>query len=388
MKFKKQIFGFMDMLRFKKLVPNRRAALAAGSDRPLPQDYSTNQQARRLHPGVMEVEVTEVRTLVPGMTELTFRRIDGDAFPFFRAGQYVSLQGKVGESLVSRPYSIVSSPRQALENKLTLGVAKAGFYSDWLNSQVKPGRRFRMTEPSGEFHYETLRDKKQIACIAGGAGITPFISMVRSMAEGDEDYRMTLFYGAREEAQLAYREELNALAEKLPGLRVVYVLSDEKKEGYEQGFITAQLLEKYLDPREVTFFLCGPQAMYDFVGAQLAPYQLPLKAVHRDATCCPSLKLESPRTFPLTVRIRDQVFNVEAGEQETLLTAMERAGIPAPNKCRAGGCGYCHSKWISGQFRIAEGRDGRREADRKFGFIHPCVTYPLSAMEIEVPAEE
>ena len=91
MKFKKQIFGFMDMLRFKKLVPNRRATLAAGSAQPLPQDYRVNQQARRLHPGMMEVELTAVRSLCPGMKEFTFRRTDGDAFPFFRAGHRCSV---------------------------------------------------------------------------------------------------------------------------------------------------------------------------------------------------------------------------------------------------------------------------------------------------------
>ena len=64
---------------------------------------------------------------------------------------------------------------------------------------------------------------------------------------------------------------------------------------------------------------------------------------------------------------------------------MERAGLNAPNKCRAGGCGFCHSKWISGPFHIAQDRDGRREADKKFGFIHPCVTYPQGDMEIDVP---
>lgn len=386
MNFKKQIFGFMDMLRFKKLVPNRRAALAAGSAEPLPRDWRVNQQARRLHPGMMEVELTAVRPLCPGMTELTFKRVDGDAFPFFRAGQYVALQSKVGESLVSRPYSIVSSPRQALENVLVLGVADAGFFSGWLNREAKPGDRFRMTEPSGEFHYETLRDKKQIVCVAGGAGITPFLSMAKSMLEGDEDYEMVLFYGARDEAHLAYKAELDAMSEK--GLRVVYVLSDEEKPGFEHGFVTAQLMEQYADLRQATFFLCGPKAMYDFVGSQLAPYGLPLKAVRRDATCCGDLALDAPRSFKLTVHIRDRVYTMDAAENETLLTAMERAGVPAPNKCRAGGCGYCHSKLLSGEFRVAEGRDGRREADRKFGYVHPCVTYPLSDMAIEVPAEE
>ena len=67
MKFKKQIFGFMDMLRFAKLVPNRRAALAAGSSDPLPKEYRTNTLARRLHPGMMDVELIAVRPLSPGM---------------------------------------------------------------------------------------------------------------------------------------------------------------------------------------------------------------------------------------------------------------------------------------------------------------------------------
>ncbi len=387
MKFKKQMFGFMDMLRFKKLVPNRREALASGANTPLPQEYRTNELAKRLHPGMMDVELTAVRQVAAGMVELTFKRLDADAFPFFRAGQYVSLQGRVGESVVSRPYSIVSSPRQALANELVLGVADAGFFSGWLNREAKPGDRFRMSEPTGEFHYENLRDKKQIVCIAGGAGITPFISMARSMADKDEPYEMILFYGARDEAHLAYQAELDELCQKT-GLRVVYVLSDEEKSGFAHGFITADLMEQFVDIKECTFFLCGPKAMYDFIDSQLASYQLPVKAVHRDAACCPNLKIDAPRTFRLTVHIRDEVFTMDAAEHETLLTAMERAGVPAPNKCRAGGCGYCHSKWIAGEFRIAEGRDGRREADRKFGFVHPCVTYLLSDMEIDVPAEE
>ena len=210
--------------------------------------------------------------------------------------------------------------------------------------------------------------------------------MARSMAEGDEPYEMLLFYGARDEAHLAYKAELDALTQK--GLRVVYVLSDEEKPGFEHGFVSAALLEKYVDVHNATFFLCGPKAMYDFVGAQLAPYGLPVKAIRRDATCCGDLALDAPRCFKLTVHIRDKVYTLDAAENETLLTAMERAGVPAPSKCRAGGCGYCHSKWLGGEFRIADGRDGRREADRKFGFVHPCVTYPLSDMEIEVPAAE
>lgn len=385
MNFKKLPFGFMDMLRFKKMVPLRRQMLAQGENKPLPQEYRTNTLAKKLHPGYMRVELTNTRFLTDTIRELTFKRVDADEFPFFRAGQYVSIQMKIGDSLVSRPYSIVSTPRQALENKLVLAVETAGLGSGYLNEKAQIGDQFVMTEPSGEFHYETLRDSRNIICIAGGSGITPFMAMAGSLADGDEPYSMILFYGARTAAQLAYRSELDALAARCGGLKVVYVLSDEEQPGCEKGFVSAELMKKYTNLTDSTFFLCGPQAMYDFVEKELAPLRLPQKAVHHDATCCGDLSLENAGEFKLTVHMRDEVYFISAKENETLLTAMERAGLNAPNKCRAGGCGFCHSKWLSGAYRVAEGRDGRREADRKFGFIHPCVTYPLEDMEIDVP---
>lgn len=330
MNFKKQIFGFMDMLRFKKLVPTRRQMLAQGENKPLPQEYRTNVLAKKLHPGYMQVELVAARPLTETIRELTFKRVDSDAFPFFRAGQYVSLQMKIGDSVVSRPYSIVSTPQQALENKLVLAVENAGFVSEYLNKSAKVGDRFVMTEPSGEFHYETLRDSKDIICIAGGSGITPFLSMAGSMADGDESYSMLLFYGARTAAQLAYKAELDALAERCKGLKVVYVLSDEEQPGCEKGFVSAELMKKYTDLTDHTFFLCGPPAMYAFIAKELEPLNLPQKAVHRDAACCRDLPVEKPGLFKLTVHMRDEVYIIPAKENETLLTAMERAGLNAP----------------------------------------------------------
>lgn len=383
MKFKKQIFGFMDMLRFKQLVPNRREALANGSNTPLPKTYRTNELAKRLHPGFMQVELVDIRPLTDRIKAFTFRRLDADAFPYFRAGQYVSLQTKIKDSLVSRPYSIASSPKEALSNTLVLGIEEAGLLSSYMHHEAAIGDHFVMSEPSGEFYYECIRDQKQVIAIAGGSGITPILSMAKVVAQQSEQYEMTLFYGARKEEQIAFREELEALKEQ--GIRVIYVLSDETKEGFEHSFVSAQLIEKYADIKQSTFFLCGPQSMYAFVLKELEPYQLPLKAIHKDASCCEDLAIDQPKTYQLTVHMRADTYVIDALENETLLVAMERAGLNAPNKCRAGGCGFCHSKWISGDYIVAQGRDGRREADKKFGFIHPCVTYPKADMEIEVP---
>lgn len=383
MKFKRQIFGFMDMLRFKKLVPNRRKALANGAPTPLPTSYKTNEQAKRLHPGYMTVELVEVRGLTENINEYVFKRVDSNNFPFFRAGQYVALQVKIGSSLVTRPYSIVSSPNDALNNRLVLAIERIGLLSNYMADSAKVGDTFIMTEPSGEFHFETLRDNKNVVCIAGGSGITPFMSMAKAVIEKNENFNMTLFYGVKTLKDLAYKNELDAFASY--GIKVIYVLSDDINPDYEHGFVSAKLLKKYVDIKNASFFLCGPQSMYKYILDELKPYELPIKAIHKDASCCQDLDIKSPKQFTLKVKMQGEEYTIPCMENETLLVAMERAGINAPSKCRAGGCGFCHSKLISGEYMVAEGRDGRRAADKKFNYIHPCVTYPKSDIEIDVP---
>lgn len=383
MKFKKSIFGFIDMIRFSKITDVRAKHLAQGSDKPLPKTYRTNELAKELHPGYMKVELIDIKKLTSTMKEFTFKRVDHNKFPFFKAGQYVSLQAKIGESLVSRPYSIASSPHEAFKNILKLGIQKEGYFSTYMCEKAKIGDTFVMSEPTGEFKFESLRDHHHIVCVAGGSGITPFISMGNALIDKDEDYEMTLIYGVKNISLIAYKDTLEKF--KKYGINVVLVLSDEEKEGYEHGFINAKLLEKYVDIHNVTFFMCGPEIMYQFVKKELEPYDLPIKAIHQDASCCPDLDIKNPKIYKLTVKMQDQVYVIDAKENETLLVSMERAGINAPNKCRAGGCGWCNSICIKGEYLVAQNRDKRRAADIKFNHIHPCITYPKSDMEIEVP---
>lgn len=383
MKFKKSIFGFIDMIKFSKITEVRAKHLLEGENTPLPKEYRTNNLAKELHPLYMQVELVAINPLTDCMKEFVFKRIDHNKFPFFKAGQYVSLQTKIGDALVSRPYSIASSPREALSNTLRLGIQKEGFFSSYMCDKAKVGDKFMMSEPSGEFKFETVRDHHNVVCIAGGSGITPFISMANALIDHDEDFDMTLFYGVRNESLIAYKKELDVLKEK--GIKVIIVLSDEEKDGYEHGFISSNLLEKYVDIKNSTFFLCGPSVMYNFVIKELQKYNLPSKAIHKDASCCPDLEIKNPKTFKLIVHMRDDVYTIDAKENETLLVAMERAGLNAPNRCRAGGCGWCHSLWMKGEYKVADGRDKRRAADIKFGYIHPCITYPKSDMEIDVP---
>ncbi|MCD8308153.1 MAG: hypothetical protein LUD51_08030 [Clostridia bacterium] len=107
--------------------------------------------------------------------------------------QYLTLGCRTGGSNVSRPYAISSSPKEGLQRKLSLTVKKCGFFSGWLADKAKAGDEFTVGDPSGEFCYELIKEAKQIAGIAGGSGITPFMSLARAISDGTEDVSLVLF---------------------------------------------------------------------------------------------------------------------------------------------------------------------------------------------------
>ncbi len=377
-RFKKQIFGFMDLLRFKKMVAKRREKLETAPATPLPSTYTVNETAKILHPGKQDVKLAEVITETADTKTYVFAL---SKKMIFRAGQYITVTAKVGESEVTRPYAISSSPLAALrEGKLSVTVKKAGFFSDWLFDNAKVGDTFTLGDPSGNFYYEALKDSKNIVAIAGGSGITPFYSMAQALKEGNENFNMTLIYGAKTRKDIIFRDALEDL--QSDNFKIVYVLSDEKVRGYESGFITKDIIQKYA-PEQYTAMLCGPQAMYSFVDKELDALGVKGKFVKHEANCIGNRDV-APKNYKITVHIQDETYEIKAKAEETVLVALERAGLKVPSKCRAGGCGFCHSKLVKGKFSIA-GADKRRLADEKFGYFHPCCSYPDSNMEIIVP---
>lgn len=377
-RFKKQIFGFMDLIRFTKMVDKRRSKLDNASAAPLPVTYRVNETAKILHPSPLDVKLVEVVQNNSDTKTFTFQLPQK---AFFRAGQYAVLRAKIGESLVSRPYAISSSPYTALnEGKVCITIKKSGYFSSYMFDSAKEGDDFTISLPFGNFFYESLKDCPHIVGIAGGSGITPFYSMIQAIEEGSEDFKLTLFYGAKTSKDLVFKEELDKV--KNDKIKIVYVLSDEKSAEYENGFISADIIKKYVDG-DFTAMLCGPNAMYNFVDAELAKMGISGKFVKHEANCTASRDVK-PQKFNLTVHIQDCVYNIEADSCDTLLTSMEKAGLSVPARCRAGGCGFCHSKLVKGKFSIA-GADKRRLADSKFGYIHPCCSYPDSDIELIVP---
>ena len=382
----------------ENLEERKRRIEAAGTE--IRDDFYLNRMAKVFHPdrqymkiaAVTEIDKdTKIYRFVPDPDRGTTR-----CAPFL-AGQYLNIYLDIDGMKVNRSYSISSSPKDAKDGfyELTLKYVQDGLVSRYVLDNWKEGDEVELSGPNGQFYYQGLRDAKTVVCLAGGSGITPFRSLAKAIAEGTEDFNLVLLYGSRTEDQILYKEDFDKLAED-ERIKVVHVLSDEEKEGFEHGFITADLIRKYAPEGEpYSVFVCGPQAMYRFVDGEIEKLGLARKYVRHelfgeahDASSFAGYPGADQAVVKITVSIRDMTKTITGNANDTILQTLEKNGITVPTSCRSGECGFCHSVITSGKYYIPKVVDGRRVADEKFGAVHPCATFPLSDIEIIVPADK
>jgi ferredoxin-NADP reductase len=350
---------------------------------------TVKKAVERIHPASMKLLLSEVITETPSTRTLRFRRVDGE-LPPFRAGQYVNLFATIGGVRTSRPLSISSAPG-GVHLDLTVRGKPGGFFSNWLLKNANTGDIFESTGPAGSFCIEPLIDRGEIVMIAGGCGVTPFMSIIREAVINGFSRKLRLIYGCRHGSDVIFQKELVDTAAENPELDFTLVLS-EPGAGYvgPRGFITADVIKRYaggIDGK--TFMVCGPNAMYDLVARELAAVGVPLHKVRRElygppdkVTALPGWPagLAASTTFKVEVEGKGALM-AKAGEP--LLNSLERAGIVSPCLCRSGECSLCRARVVSGQVFMPP-TTGIRESDRKNGYVHTCVSYPVSDLKINL----
>lgn len=246
--YKVKLIGALDMLRFKNMPKVREAAIQAAPATPLPKTFTTNEKAKVRHPEMQRVVVAEIRPNGPDVKTIVLKSEDGAPLAPFRAGQYVSVTAHIGETVTTRAYSLSGAPAWAKRGEYNIagaGATRTALFPRGYRIRGRVGQKLTISGPQGQLYYERLRDAKKVVALAGGVGITPFMAMARALRDGLEDFDLTIIYGSRTEAGIVYKKELEEVAAACDKVHVIHVLSDEEKEGYEHGFITAELIKKY-----------------------------------------------------------------------------------------------------------------------------------------------
>jgi glycine betaine catabolism B len=368
------------------LVLTQKAIVHALADERAVSPAMVSDLVGRLHPHRIPVEV--VRIVQETGSTRTFRLAPagGDPFPPFRAGQFINLFLTVDGVATSRPYSISSPPDRSGFVEITVRQMTVGFVSRFLCERVRVGDRFSCSGPAGFFVHEPLVDTRRLVFLAGGCGITPFMSMIRNAADARSGVEMHLLYGNRSPDDVIFGEELDRLAREMETLRVDRVIS-EPPEGYEgiTGFLDADRIRQQVGEVEGrTFFLCGPHAMYDLCAAALRELNVPARRIKKELSgplpditrvrgwpegCAPD------QEFRVTIQEKGTTFQARSGEP--LLNSLERNGVAVDCLCRSGECGVCRIRLLEGKVFMPE-TAALRATDAAFGYIHSCAAYPLS----------
>jgi ferredoxin-NADP reductase len=271
----------------------------------------------------IKVRVTDIVPLNDLVTRFQFEPVDGNLLPTFSGGAHTVIEMKDGDRTRLNPYSLMSDP--ANRNAYTISVrrddeGRGG--SLFLHKKVKVGDEMVISNPVNLFSLD-LRAKKHLM-IAGGIGITPFMAQIKQLDRTHGNWE--LHYTARSEDLASYARELTS--EHPNDVHVYYNDRDQ-----------AINLEHLLDgqPLGTHIYICGPGGMITWVRETAAALGWPREAVHYEEFLAP----KPGKPFEVKLAVSNKV--IQVGENESLLEAVERAGVDAPYLCRGGACGQCET---------------------------------------------
>ena len=330
----------------------------------------------------------------------------------FEPGQYLTLRHEVDGQDLRRSYSICAAPGQAPR----VGVRRVpgGAFSTWLHASLKPGDTLQVMPPQGRFgHAVALATgtaapaaagaaapaPRHVLAIAAGSGITPVLSIVRTLLERSPGTRVTLLYGNRRQASTMFKEELEDLKNGyLSRLSLYPVFSREVVDAPEGSPLAAGRLDRariglflrtLVDPRSVDHaFVCGPHAVNDEAEAALleagvAPARIHIErfGVPPDSRGAADAHAAQPGDADEAriALVRDGLtreFGFAKGDP-SILDAAARAGLDVPYSCKSGVCATCRCKVLEGQVRM-DRNFALEPADLQAGFVLACQAHPLT----------
>ena len=312
----------------------------------------------------------------------------------YKQGQYLTLKFQINGEELRRSYSICSSPLE--ENELRVAIKKVanGRMSTYINDKIKVGDTMEVMIPMGNFYTElNAAHKKNYVLFAGGSGITPMLSILKTALKLEPQSTVTLFYGNNDEASIIFRKQIDAIAAAHSDrLKVIHVLSTAP-EGHPQslkGLMTKEknieLIKNYVNATaDNEYFICGPGPMMDNVVTALKELKINETKIHIEYFSAPTTtdepkKVATPTTGGTTATIimDGDKHNVILEDNETVLEAALRIGLDAPYACQGGSCCTCRALLEDGKVEM-EVNYALSASEVKQGYILTCQSRPTTA---------
>ncbi len=350
------------------------------------------------HPTFHSLTIREVRRETPDAISVRFAVPAAlrDAYAFTQ-GQFVTLKARIDGEELRRSYSLCCAVSDYVrDGELRVGIKRieGGRFSSFADRTFRPGMALEVMTPDGRFFTSLAAEqRKHYVAFAGGSGITPVLSIIKSVLEAEPRSRFTLVYGNRAIGAIMFAEELEELKNRYLGrLSLYHVISDEPQEvelfnGLMDAAKCAQFLDTLIPAASIDeAFICGPAPMMDAAEAALLAAGVARAKIHVERFGTP-LPQAGPRKVAAAGAATAEVHLIQHGkarvlqvpfEGQPVLDAGMAAGLDLPFACKAGVCCTCRARVLEGEVRME--RNFSLEAhETARGFVLTCQSHPVSA---------
>ncbi len=341
------------------------------------------------------LKIKDIRQETPDCVSLSFEIPESEKKDFtYFSGQYLTLKTKIDGQEIRRSYSLCSSPIEG-EWRVAVKRLEGGVFSTYVNQSLKIGDVLEVARPEGRFGVKSISDKpKHYVLIAAGSGITPMLSILKTVLAREPRSQVTLIYGNKNRGHIIFKQELENLKNKnVSRLSLYHVLSRERAEAdFMSGRIDREKLNYFIQKIIPTHtidevFLCGPEEMIltakeTFTQAGLSPEQIHFElffsqgSLKKAERVIDQEKLGKSALITLKLDGVETLFELPYGG-ENILDAALKNGADLPYACKGGVCATCRAKIEEGEVTM-DVNYSLDEDEVKKGFVLACQSHPKS----------
>jgi len=312
------------------------------------------------------LECTDVTAENEDVNSYSFKAYDGTGFDF-KPGQHISIRLPLKSGEEYRTFTVCSSPTRGDEITLTVKTNRPDGATAWMRDNIKIGSIFSAVGPTGLFNLIDHPCKK-LLLISAGSGITPMMSMLRWLADRQDD--LTFIHYVKISDEYLFSDELSKIAGEYDPL-AFHQISTHRADAEIHGLPTMTQLASLIDVSGHQVFCCGPSGFMDAIKDILLKGGLNPDHYHQESFGSDATKPEvvDENAETLTVKFKDKTFDAKRGE--TLLSALKKNKVVVPTGCKSGMCGTCQMKLISGKVDMNH-QGGLSEQQIDEGYILAC----------------
>ncbi|WP_298678650.1 2Fe-2S iron-sulfur cluster-binding protein [uncultured Lentibacter sp.] len=344
-----------------------------------------------------ELEVTDVRKTIRDAVVVTLKPVNSAAREFdFTQGQYLTFRRDFDGAEIRRSYSICAGKDDGI---LQVGIKRVdgGAFSTWANEELKVGERLEAMPPMGRFFTPLdAASSKSYLGFAGGSGITPVLSLIKTTLAAEPNADFTLVYANKGVSTIMFREELEDLKNLYMGrFTVIHILEQDAQDielfsGLVSEEKCAELFKSWIDIKAIdTAFICGPEPMMLGIAKALKDHGLDESQIKyelfasaqqgRLAKPAAARAAAAAAQVKLSVTLDGATQTLEADGTTSILDIARANALDAPFACKAGVCSTCRCRVVEGEVDM-RANHALEDYEVEKGYILSCQSYPVSAV--------